>query len=103
MVSKTFVVAPLPPPNVTLTRFHYNNGQLTFNWSSPTCPAVYYNINSTNCGECPHNTTSDSITCQSVLNSKSSNKCLLSVQSVVCDNLHGAFSQPVISSISIQG
>ena len=94
----------LPPVNVTLSHFH--DDQLTFAWNSPTqhCPSLYYIITSTNCGKCPGNTTSTSVTCDYPLNASltlDSSICSLSVQSLICDNLYGTFSE--LLQVSIEG
>lgn len=93
----------LSPPNIYLTSI--SHGQLTFNWTfiSQDCPTLYHKINSSRCGECPYNSTSNSVVCRNYkLNvSTSPQLCLLSVESVVCDSLRGLISEPVL--LSVQG
>ena len=75
-----------------------NRNQLTFTWNPAfqNCPAVYYNINATNCGECSDTTTSNNVTCNynALVTSTVAQKCTLTVQTVVCGNIVGATSEP---------
>ena len=91
----------LVPPNVYLTSV--SCGQLTFNWTftSQDCPTLYHKINNNRCGECPYNTTSNSIVCRIHNVSTSPQLCLLSVESVVCDSLRGVVSEPIL--LLVQG
>ena len=44
------------------------SGELTFSWSTeaPDCPAVSYNIFTSNCGNCPTNSTHSTVACTDV-------------------------------------
>ena len=93
----------LAPPNIYL--ISVSHGQLIFNWTfiSQDCPTLYHKVNSSGCGECPNISTSKSTVCRNYkLNvSTSPQLCLLSVESVVCDSLHGVVSEPVL--LLVQG
>ena len=83
----TLLADPFPPPiNVELQSV--NRSMLTFTWDpvAPSCPAIHYVINATNCGTCPTATNSTFITCT---NPHLEAVCNLDVQSVVCDSLVG--------------
>ena len=86
-----FYSEPAPPPETLL--MHLTNGakELTFSWSQVpfTCPTLYYNITSINCGSCNQSTTLNSVTCTSFTPSISNTLCTFSVQTVICGNLAG--------------
>ena len=83
------------------------NGDLTFSWNSVhgDCPSVYYSINSSNCGVCPENVTSTTVTCTDVYGDSNpiTDVCVISIQSFVCDNIHGSISDIVTVSIQSKG
>ena len=74
-----------------------NAHQLEFQWSSvtPSCEAVHYLINASNCGHCPDVTNDTTAICTDFALDKYSQVCLLSVQTVVCDNIFGNESSSV--------
>ena len=101
----TFILAApfVSPTDISLT--NVGRAQLTFTWShvSQRCSALYYNVLTFNCGECPNTTTSNSITCHNVLviPQNPPHFCTLIVQSVVCGNINGINSEPLV--ILLQG
>jgi hypothetical protein len=95
-------VEPLPPPNdVRLTDI--TSEGLVFSWSSVSsnCSAIsyYYNISSDNCGDCPVNTTSTTITCRELQLTSNVQMCQLSVQTIVCDRIGSVHSNPLITML----
>ena len=82
-----------PPSNVSLVSMN----PLIFNWSevSNDCPArpVKYKINATNCGECPRMTSDTSVTCHDMV---SMDQCHFAVHAVICGDMVGSPSVPVI-------
>ena len=71
-----------------------NSSQLIFQWSSValSCEAVHFYINASNCGHCPNVTNDTTIRCTGF---SLNQVCLLSVQTVVCDNITGNESRRV--------
>ena len=92
--------APLPPPNdVQISYIGYR--KLIFSWNSvlPTCQALYYKINATNCGECPNTTDSTSVTCKLPPKSNLQQTCMFKVKTMVCGNISGVSSDPIFVTI----
>ena len=100
-----FNAAPLPgspPSNVTL--FQINSSHLTFAWNpvSPDCQAVHYEINVTNCGQCPNitscgiiitcpiSTDTNSVSCSiNAILTALPKTCTIILQPVVCGSVYG--------------
>ena len=59
----------------------------------PDCPALLYNILSSNCGSCPTTTTNTTVTCTDVPTDGS--VCTFAVQSGVCGRIVGEISDRV--------
>lgn len=74
--------------------------QLIFQWSSAalTCETIDYLINASGCGHCPNVTNDTIVTCTGFSFDKP--VCLLSVQTVVCDNTTGNESKNVEVTLS---
>ena len=89
-----YFVDPYPPPN-NVYLMEANSSQLIFQWSSvvPSCKAIHYYINASNCGHCPNVTNDTTVTCTSF--SLENQICLLAIQTVVCDNITGSESRRV--------
>ena len=71
---------------------------LNFSWSDavrPSCPTLYYKINTTNCGTCPTSTNKTEIQCTGFEVSTERQICKLSVQTVACNNLTGQRSNEI--------
>ena len=68
---------------------------LAFNWSSATldCPAIHYDILSSNCGSCPTTTAHTTVICTDVPTDGS--MCTFAVRIVACGNVIGNTSEPV--------
>ena len=97
IVTICLLIVPLPTPsNIKLA---YNKGRLMLTWLPEpvflSCPAVHYNINATNCGKCPDTTTSNNVTCIIDNTITLPQTCTLTLQSVVCGNVLGTYSEPV--------
>ena len=89
-------VVPFPPPEkLSVIHADLASRELTFSWSpvAPDCPAVHYNILASNCGTCSTITSYTTITCANVPTDGST--CILAVQTVVCGNVTGNFSDSV--------
>ena len=87
----------MPPPNSAyLVKANVN--QLTFIWNpvTPSCEAVHYLVNASNCGHCPNVTNDTTVICTDfTLGTTSYNQeCLLSIRTVVC-NITGNESSSV--------
>lgn len=97
------ITVPFPSPN-NISLSMANTGQLTFTWSSSTqnCPALKYNIISSNCGSCSSNTAANSVTCSDVRPGATTlaNTCTFIVQTAVCDDILGATSIPLVILIT---
>lgn len=65
------------------------------------CPVAYHLINSTGCGLCSENTTSNYSICDVSNTQSASQWCVLSVQTVLCGNVYGPQSEPL--SLVING
>ena len=92
-----FIIAPLPPPsNVTLSLV--NSSHLTFTWNSVSlnCQALHYKINTTNCGQCPSSTDTNSIACNIPNSITTEQTCVLTVEAVVCGNVSGIPSESIV-------
>ena len=113
VIKLNFITAPFPwspPSNVMLSQI--NSSHLTFSWNSVSadCQAVHYQINTTNCGQCPNfNITSCAITCSPMATSTDLDTnsvscavnnnimlatglletCAIMIQPVVCGNVSG--------------
>ena len=75
-----------------------NASQLVFQWESvePSCEAIHYFINASNCGHCPNVTNNTTVTCTGFfLLDMYDQVCLLSVQTVVCGSITGNESRNV--------
>ena len=85
------------PGNVHISNIDTGLRQLTFSWSpvGPDCPAIHYNILASNCGSCPTTTNHTNVTCTEVPTDDHVNKCKLAIQTVVCGNITGNFSNPI--------
>ena len=91
-----------PPGNVHISNDDVGSRQLTFGWSrslvDPDCPAIHYNIQSSNCGSCPTTTNHTNVTCTDVLtngNDIQNMLCIFAIQTVVCGNISGNASDRV--------
>ena len=85
-----------PPNNLHISVVDFSSKEFTFNWSSPVaavCP-LHYNILSSNCGSCPTTTTNTTVTCTDV--PTDSRVCTFAVETVVCGNITGNSSDPII-------
>ena len=69
--------------------------QLVFNWSpvAPDCPAIHYNILTSNCGSCPTTTTHTTAICTDVPIDGS--VCMFALQTVVCGKIVGNSSETI--------
>jgi hypothetical protein len=74
-----------------------NASQLVFQWESvaPSCEAVNYLINASNCGHCPNVTNDTTVTCTGFTLDTYDQVCLLSVQTAVCGNITGNESRSI--------
>ena len=72
-----------------------NSDELIFQWNTvtPSCEAIHYQINASNCGHCPNVTNDTTITCVDF--SLDNQVCLLAVRTVVCDNITGNESRSI--------
>ena len=89
--------APFPPP-MDVKLLSVGESHLNFSWSDavrPSCPALYYKINTTNCGVCPTTTNKTDVQCTGFNVSTERQMCQLSVQTVVCDHLTGSRSNEI--------
>ena len=67
---------------------------VTFQWNPnlSDCPAVHYNILTSNCGSCPTNTTQTKVSCTGVpvVNVDDNEApCIFALQTVLCENIFG--------------
>ena len=89
------------PDRLYMSHANLVSRQLTFNWStvSTDCPAIHYNILSSNCGSCPTTTNHTTVICVDI--PTNSSVCTFAVQSVVCGNITGQRSNPIMVSASV--
>ena len=96
---------PLPPPGkVYISNADFSSRELRFNWSpvAPAeCPTVQYNILASNCGNCPTTTNHTTVTCIDI--PMNGSVCKFSVETVVCGNVVGNESDPVIIRSALEG
>ena len=87
-----------PPTNISLSSVQ--RGQLTIGWDPvvQNCPALYYYVIASNCGACPTTTVHNFITCTNVteLMASSFHVCTVIVETVVCDDIFGTNSEPLV-------
>ena len=71
--------------------------RLVFQWNSVTtpCEAVCYAINASNCGYCPDVTNDTTVVCTDFALDEYNQVCLLTVWTVVCDDVTGNESSSV--------
>ena len=97
MITITYnTTGPLSAPNKLYTsNADFSQQEITFSWSPVVsdCPAIYYNIPSSNCGSCPTTTNHTTVTCTDVPTNGS--VCTFALQTVVCGNITGNESNPV--------
>ena len=89
--------APLPPPDeISLALVNFGQKEITFSWSpvAPDCPSIQYNILASNCGSCPTTTNHTTITCTDLPSDGS--LCTFAVETVVCGNIAGNRSKPLM-------
>lgn len=93
-------IDPFTPPN-DIRLVDVQPQQVTFNWTAVDmlCQMVVYKIFSFNCGRCPPESASTSVTCTDVI--ASGRVCTFNVQPVVCGNITGNLSNPV--SVILKG
>lgn len=89
-----------PPKDIRL--LHANKNKLVFTWECPcnSCPDIQYNINTSNCGECPQTTATDLLTCI-VSITTIYQTCLLSIESGIYNGTITSIS--VTASILVKG
>ena len=90
-----------PPGDVRISNVDISLRQLTFDWNlvAPDCSAIHYNILASNCGSCPTTTNHTTVTCTDIINTtlhSHSTKCSFAVQTVVCGNVLGHTSNPLL-------
>ena len=95
--------SPSPPTDITWELIGSNvTNMAMFMWSPvlSNCSKVKYNIDHSNCGSCPNTTTHTNITCTHITSSTLLG-CMLTVQTVVCGNISGDWSNKI--SLSEKG
>ena len=72
--------------------------KITFNWSpvAPNCPAIHYNINTSNCGNCPTTTNHTTVTCTDIPDTADNATCTFAIQAVTCEIIIGKLSNPIV-------
>lgn len=90
---------PPPPKNIEAKMLSAgddsNNYHIQFTWSQVTpCHAVHYNIRAINCGTCPHSAYKPSAVCIKMKHSSNMEVCTFKVQTVLCGEVAGEFSDP---------
>ena len=92
----TFFSDHRPPPH-DIHLMETSANRLVFQWSpvTPSCETVHYLINASNCGQCLNKTNDTTVICTDFAVDNYSQVCLLSVQTVVCDNVTGNESSSV--------
>lgn len=86
MICFFFSLEPFSTPNnIHLARV--DPGEMVFSWNqTQNCPSIYYNLTSTNCGNCPDTTNENSVVCFNFTTSDSVTICIFMVQVVICSN-----------------
>ena len=86
----------LPPQEVTINLINLGSRQLIFSWNvvAPDCPAIHYNILTSNCGTCPTTTNHTNAICTDVPIDQDI-FCTFVLQTVVCRNITGTLSNPI--------
>ena len=95
----TYADPPPPPREVKISTVNYSSREVTFSWSpvDPDCPAISYNILSSNCGSCPTTTNHTNVTCTDVF-VPTGNMCTFAVQTVSdrCGKIVGNTTNPIL-------
>ena len=91
-------IDPLPPPS-DISWARISTEEIVFSWSPvvSNCSSIHYNVLDSNCGVCPNSTLDTNITCTNVSMNHLS-ICMLAVQTVVCGNISGEWSQVHLQS-----
>ena len=94
---------PTPPTNLTW-EWTEGHSSITFTWSpsDSNCSNIHYNIKECGCGTCPNYSTVASITCSNTSNG-TLHTCSISLQTVICGNISGVWSNPVYLSMMGEG
>ena len=79
----------------------YTIRAFTWNVHSSGCPALHYNIMTSNCGSCPTTTNHTNATCTDVPTDGS--LCTFSVQTVVCGSIDGGINQVLLYNNNAPG
>ena len=90
-------IDPYPPPD-GIHLASVSNGTLTFKWNpmlNLVCVSFQYSITS-NCGSCHNNTIVTETVCSGLHLSTNSTNCTFAIQSVVCGNVFGNPSDPIM-------
>ena len=82
-----YSAGPLSPPIQDLQLVNVYTNKLIFKWNeSSQCSSLHYDINTTNCGNCP-NHTNNSVTCGEVFtNSTRKDLCIFAVKTLACES-----------------
>ena len=91
---------PYPPPD-TVHLVEVSPKQLIFTWNTvdSECQHVYFNISASNCGTCPRVSNSTTAICSNLQVSSTAVMCIFRVQSVVCRDIFGTMSNPVVVTL----
>ena len=78
--------------NVSLE--NVNESSLILSWDpvEPSCPAIHYTINASNCGSCPVITNETYMTCT---NPPLGTSCDIDIRTVVCDDIVGMNTESI--------
>ena len=92
MTNYQTALASYPPPN-NITLSEVDEERITFTWSPVphNCPAVHFNINTSNCDQYLDTTNSFSVT---KTMASLPLTCTVTIQTVVCGNIFGSPSEP---------
>ena len=98
------IVPYMSPERVSISAVNLGLKEITFTWNPiPTecSAAIHYNILASNCGSCPTTTNHTNVTCTDIpTNGSRSITCSFAVRTVVCGNITGNVSEPLMINIT---
>ena len=100
-LSYQFYTDPYPPPQkiaISSVDLLSRTFTISFTWSSVaaalTCPAIQYEIDSSNCGTCPPVSRNPEVTCSYTMPSNGS-QCVFAVRAFDCNQILGNWSDTI--------
>ena len=98
-MKKYYADSQLPSPStIHASLVDTASRKIIFTWSpvAPECPAISYNINTSNCGSCPTTTNHTTVSCIDVpVAGDNTTACAFALQAINCETIIGKMSDPI--------